>query len=154
MDKKRFLDIIRQIESSGGKNTKHKKMESGIHKDQAAMGEYGIMPNTANEFIKRRELKGQFGPDEALMRQMNPDQLKDFLANQDRIEQNLAEDIADRVLKRSKGDEEKAAYMWNQGHNKLASKINEDMLDSADYIKKFRGLRDLISNNRKIASKG
>lgn len=153
MDRKTFLDIIRQIESSGGKNTEHKKMEGGIHEGQSAMGEYGIMPNTAKEFIKRRELKGQFGPDEALMSQMNPEQLKEFLANQDRIEQNLAEDIADRVLTRSKGDEEKAAYMWNQGHNKLASKINEDMLDSTDYIKKFRGLRGLIGKTRGIASK-
>lgn len=151
MDKETFLNLIRQLESSGGKNTEHKKMESGIHEGDAAIGEYGIMPNTANEFIKRRELKGQFGPDEALMQQMNPKQLKEFLANQDRIEQNLADDIATRVLKRSKGDEEKAAYMWNQGHNKLASSIDEEDLDTADYIKKFRNLKKSF-NKRNIAS--
>lgn len=150
MDKKHFLNIIKQIESSGGKDLDHTTIKSGIHEGDAAMGEYGIMPKTAQEFIKRRELKGQIGPDEALMQQMNPEQLKEFLANQDRIEQNLADDIATRVLKRSKGDEEKAAYMWNQGHNKLASSIDEDDLDDADYIKKFRSLKNTIKK-RSIA---
>lgn len=153
MDKKQFLDIIRQIESSGGCDLKHETLQSGIHKGDAAIGEYGIMPKTAQEFIKRRELKDQFGPDEALMRQMNPEQLKEFLADQDRVEQNLADDIATRVLKRSKGDVEKAAYMWNQGHNKLASSIDEEDLDNADYISKFRRLRNSLGKNRSIASK-
>lgn len=152
MDKKQFLDIIRQIESSGGRDLKHETLQSGVHKGDAAMGEYGIMPKTAQEFIRRRELKDQFGPDEALMQQMNPEQLKEFLADQDRVEQNLADDIATRVLKRSKGDEEKAAYMWNQGHNKLASSIDEDDLDKADYIKKFRNLKNSLGKNRIIAS--
>lgn len=151
--RKRFLNIIKQIESSGGKDLNHKILESGMHKGDAAMGEYGIMPKTAEEFIKRREMKDQFGPDEALMRQMDSGQLKEFLADQDRIEQNLADDIATRVLKRSKGDEEKAAYMWNQGHNKLASSIDEEDLDNADYIKKFRKLKDNLGKNRSIASK-
>lgn len=153
MDKKQFLDIIRQIESSGGRDLKHETLQSGIHKGDAAIGEYGIMPKTAQEFIRRRELKDQFGPDEALMRQMNPEQLKEFLADQDRVEQNLADDIATRVLKRSKGDVEKAAYMWNQGHNKLASSIDEEDLDNADYISKFRRLRNSLGKNRSIASK-
>jgi hypothetical protein len=153
MDKKQFLDLIRQIESSGGKDLDHTTIKSGIHKGDAAIGGYGIMPNTAQEFIKRRELKGQIGPDEALVQQMNPTQLKEFLSNQRRIEENLAEDIADRVLTRSNGDEEKAAYMWNQGHNKLASEINKDMLDSSGYIKKFRGVRDLVDKNKKSTSK-
>ena len=153
MDKKEFLDIIRQIESSGGRDLKHDTLQSGIHKGDAAMGEYGIMPKTAQEFIKRRELKDQFGPDEALMRQMNPEQLKEFLADQNRVEQNLADDIATRVLKRSNGDAEKAAYMWNQGHNKLASSIDEEDLNNADYISKFRKLRNSLGKNRSIASK-
>lgn len=150
--RKRFLNIIKQIESSGGKDLNHKILESGMHKGDAAMGEYGIMPKTAEEFIKRREMKDQFGPDEALMRQMDSGQLKEFLADQDRIEQNLADDIATRVLKRSKGNEEKAAYMWNQGHNKLASNIDDEDLDNADYIKKFRKLKDRLGKNRVIAS--
>ncbi len=152
MDKKEFLDIIRQIESSGGKNLKHKKIKYGIHEGDSAIGEYGIMPNTTKEFIRRRELKGKYGPDEAIMSKMTPEELTEFLKDQDRVEQNLAEDIADRVLSRSKGDIEKAAYMWNQGHNKLASSIDEQDLDSSDYIKKFRGLKNSLNKKRTIAS--
>ena len=152
MDKKQFLDLIRQIESSGGKNLDHDTLNYGMHKGDAAIGEYGIMPKTANEFIRRRELRGQYGPDEALMSKMSPEELTEFLKDQDRVEQNLAEDIADRVLTRSKGDVEKAAYMWNQGHNKLASSVDTQDLDSSDYIKKFRSLRNSLNKKRAIAS--
>lgn len=148
MDKEKFLELIRQIESSGGKNVDHRTMASGLHKGQAAMGEYGIMPKTAQEFITRRKMRGQFGPDEALMSQMSPSELKDFLANQDRVEQGLAGDIADRVLKRSGGDEEKAAYMWNMGHNKKASSIDEDKLAESDYVRKFRKLKKMLSGKK------
>lgn len=151
MDKETFLNLIRQLESSGGKNLKHKKLKSGMHKDQAAIGEYAIMPNTANEFIKRRELKGQFGPDEALMRQMTPEELQEFLKDQDRVEQGFGSDIADRVLQKSKGNIDKAAYMWNEGHNLKAADISEEDLDSHDYVRKFRNLRKSL-NKRNIAS--
>jgi hypothetical protein len=144
MDKQKFLELIRQIESSGGKNVNHRVMASGTHKGQAAMGEYGIMPKTAEEFIGRRKRRGQFGPDEALMEQMSPKELKEFLAGQDRIEQNLAGDIAEHALRRSKGDDEKAAYMWNMGHNKDASDIDSKKLDKSDYVNKFRRLKELV----------
>ena len=152
MDRNKFLNIIRQIESSGGKNLNHDTINYGIHKGDAAIGEYGIMPKTANEFIRRRELRGQYGPDEALMAKMSPEELREFLKDQDRAEQNLAEDIADRVIARSNGDMEKAAYMWNQGHNKLASSIDDKNLDSSDYVKKFRNIRDYLDKKRVIAS--
>lgn len=145
MDKEKFLELIRQIESSGGKNVDHRTMASGLHKGQAAMGEYGIMPKTAQEFVNRRKMRGQFGPDEAIMAQMSPAELKEFLANQDRVEQGLAGDIADHVLRRSKGNEEKAAYMWNMGHNKKASSIEEGALNSSQYVDKFRKLKKTMT---------
>lgn len=112
------------------------------------MGEYGIMPKTAQEFVNRRKMRGQFGPDEAIMAQMSPTELKEFLADQDRVEQNLAGDIADHVLRRSKGDEEKAAYMWNMGHNKRASSIDEEALDRSSYVDKFRKLKNILSGKK------
>lgn len=147
MDKQKFLELIRQIESSGGKNVAHRTLASGLHKNQAAMGEYGIMPKTAEEFIGRRKRRGQFGPDEAIMAQMSPKELKSFLAEQDRVEQNLAGDIAEHVLRRSRGDDDKAAYMWNMGHNKVASDIKKQSLDKSDYVNKFRKLKQMIAGN-------
>lgn len=149
-----FLRKIKHIESSDGKNVNHSEVSSGIHKGQAAMGEYGIMPKTAEEFVNRRKQRGQFGPDEALMAQMNPKELKDFLAQQDRVEQNLAGDIAEHVLRRSDGDEEKAAYMWNMGHNKKVSSITDEKLANHSYIKKFRRLKDLLSGKKTAIADG
>jgi len=148
MDKEKFLELIRQIESSGGKNVDHRTMASGLHKGQAAMGEYGIMPKTAEEFVNRRKMRGQFGPDEAIMAQLNPKELKEFLAEQDRVEQNLAGDIAEHVLRRSGGDEDKAAYMWNMGHNKKASSIDDDSLEASNYVDKFRKLKKMLSGKK------
>jgi len=148
MDKEKFLELIRQIESSGGKNVDHRTMASGLHKGQAAMGEYGIMPKTAEEFVNRRKMRGQFGPDEAIMAQLNPKELKEFLAQQDRVEQNLAGDIAEHVLRRSGGDEDKAAYMWNMGHNKKVSSIDDDSLEASNYVDKFRKLKNMLSGKK------
>jgi hypothetical protein len=143
-----FLRKIMQLESSGGKNTDHRRMTAGLHEGDAAMGSFGIMPKTADEFINRRKMKGEFGPDEAIMKQMKPEELKQFLADNERVETNLARDIGEHVLNRSKGDEDKAAYMWNMGHNKKASSIDEKKPAEHAYIKKFRRLKDLLSNKK------
>lgn len=148
MDKGKFLNLIRQLESSGGTNLEHKRMLAGPHKGDTAIGEYGMMPKTIDEFVNRRKNRKQFGPDEAIMKQLNPEELKDFINENDRIEQGLAGDIAERVLTRSKGDDDKAALMWNAGHNKEVSSISDEKLNKSDYVKKFRlaQLRSLLAN--------
>lgn len=143
-----FLRKISQLESSGGKDTEHRRMTAGIHEGDAAMGQFGIMPKTADEFVNRRKMRGQFGPDEAIMKQMSPEQLKEFLAGNERVEENLAKDIGEHVLKKAKGDEEKAAYMWNMGHNKKASSIDGEMLAEHPYVRKFRRLKNLLSGKK------
>lgn len=148
MDKEKFLELIRQIESSGGTDVQHPRMPSGIHKGESAMGQYGIMPKTAEEFVNRRRLHGEFGPDEAIMKQMSPEELKQFLADNQRVETNLAKDVSEHVLKRSKGDEEKAAYMWNMGHNKKASSIDEESLAEHPYVRKFKRLKALLDSKK------
>lgn len=147
-----FLRKISQIESSGGKNKKHRRMTSGIHEGDAAMGEFGIMPKTSDEFIGRRKRRGEYGPDDALMQQMSPEERQQFLADNPRVETNLARDIAEHVLSRSGGDEEKAAYMWNMGHNKKASSIDDEMLAESPYVKKFRKLRQLLDNKKTMVA--
>jgi hypothetical protein len=144
MDKDEFLKLIRKFESSDGTNkteeglVPHRTIAAGPHKGDNAMGEYGIMPNTASEFITRRKMRGQFGPDEAIMSQMKPKALERFLADNKRVETNLAGDIADRVLGRSKGDDEKAFYMWEWGHNRDPRTITPSQLDNSNHVKKFR----------------
>lgn len=147
-----FLRKIAQLESSGGKDTEHRRMTAGIHEGDAAMGQFGIMPKTADEFVNRRKMRGQFGPDEAIMKQMSPEELKQFLADNERVETNLAKDIGEHVLRRSGGDEEKAAYMWNMGHNKKASSIDDAALAESPYVKKFKRLKDLLSGRKTMVA--
>jgi hypothetical protein len=149
-----FLRKITQLESSGGIDTDHRRVTTGLHKGDTAMGSFGIMPKTADEFVNRRKMKGEFGPDEAIMKQMSPEQLKEFLAGNERVEANLARDIGEHVLKRSKGDEDKAAYMWNMGHNKKASSIDGEDLAESDYVRKFRRLKNLLSGKKTAIADG
>jgi hypothetical protein len=139
-----FLEKISFLESSGGKNVAHKRMLAGPHAGEAAMGQYGIMPNTAEEFITRRKRRGQFGPDENIMSQMSPEQLTEFLAQQKRIEQNLAQDIGEHLLRRTGGDEEKAAYMWQMGHNLDPKKITPETLERSERVQRFRRTKEMI----------
>lgn len=149
MDKKRFLDVIKQIESSGGKDIDHPMIKSGPQKGQAAIGEYGLLPSTIREFVNRRKLAGSFGPDENILSKMSDEELNNLLNTQDRIEQNLADDVAKHVLKKAKGDVVKAAYMWNQGHNLPVERVTDKILEDSDYADKFKLYSNELADKNK-----
>lgn len=136
-----FLDVIRQIESSGGKDTDHQVMESGIHAGQAAIGQYGLMPQTIQEIAKR------FG--NAKLAAMSPKEIPNTLKSSPELENDLAEKLAKRVLAKQ-GDPEKAAYSWNMGHNLSPDEIDKREYQKHPYVEKFRRLRDMM-RVRKIA---
>lgn len=123
----KFLKKMSQIESSGGVDTDHKRMSNGIHKDTAAVGEYGIMPNTAIEMGNRYnmpELKG-----------LSPEEAEAALASNPELAQRVAATMASGLL--NKTDEETANYMWEHGHNKIPQK---EKVESSPRTKKFRVL--------------
>lgn len=113
----RFLQYISQLESSGGKNTNHPTMHTGIHAGDTAEGQYGLMPNTKDELMKRYPAE------------LTDDSSNDAYANK----------LAERVLNRSKGDETTAAGLWNQGHN-APEEAFPDIRDSA-YAQKYEQMR-------------
>lgn len=116
----RFLHYISQLESSGGKNTDHPVMKSGIHAGDQAIGEYGLMPKTKEELGKRYPAAlSEESPDEAYARK-----------------------LAEKVLDRSKGDETLAAGLWNQGHNSKVEKFPE--VRDSDYAQKYDSMRSQI----------
>lgn len=142
---KQFLENIKMIESSGGMDTSHKEMESGIHKGQSAFGSYGLMPNTIQEIINRKKLsEGKLDEDYKKLYKEDPDFIKAVLHARPDLEERLATDLANRVLQRAGGDEEKAAYKWNMGHNLPVERITPEKLDQSEYIKKFRSLRQKL----------
>lgn len=134
---KSFLDKIAMIESSGGKNVNHKTMEGGIHKGTAAIGRYGLMPNTIKEIVKRERLSGNEDPELEMLEMLEPDELTEYVNTNPEIEDRLAKSLAQRVLGRFPS-EEQAAYAWNMGHNLTPEKLQERGYESHPYVQKYQ----------------
>jgi len=131
-----FLKKISMIESSGGKNTNHKTMESGIHKGQAAAGRFGLMPNTIKEIINRERLAGTIDSELETLDLMEHDDMKAYVESDPELEMRLAKTLAERVLSKT-DNEEQAAYAWNMGHNLSSDKIIKRDYLTHPYVKKF-----------------
>lgn len=134
----KFLDIISMLESSGGKNFNHRQMESGIHKGMSAAGSYGIMPNTALEIVNRAKRQGQDSPKMRQLAKLPKDKIKGFIEQNPDLERELAGHLAQRVLSKSKGDMEKAAYRWFMGHNLGDEALEERNFQDTEYVKRFK----------------
>lgn len=139
MTKEEFLDLIRQIESSGRYDASHGKILSGLHKDDRAIGAYGLMPNTIDELIKRRLKKQEVGPDEGILSKIEGKEEREFLESNPRIQDKLASQLAEHVF-RDTEDPEIAAYRWNMGHNKPINEISKDDLQKSIQVQKLREL--------------
>jgi len=114
-----FLDAIKQIESSGGKNTEHPIIQGGIHAGQQAIGSYGLMPNTVQELANRAHTRAPASIDA-------PD-----------IQQKYADQLADHVLNRFQ-DPSMAAYAWNQGHNLTPEQVKARNYEQHPYVQRFQ----------------
>ncbi len=136
---KAFLDKIAALESSSGKDTQHRTMESGIHEGDTAIGTYGLMPNTIDEVLRRN--KNAFPEMKALLK-MSGEEKKDYLESNPEMEYKLAEKLAEHVLSKQGGDEEKAAYSWLYGHNLSPKKIEARNYANDPYVKKLKNLRE------------
>ena len=123
-----FLNRIAQLESSGGENTDHPEVKSGLQKGSTAIGTYGLMPNTIREILNRKRLANQLQPADQELMKMNDDQIREKVSSDPDLEKALAQQLATHVLQRQKGDEDRAAYSWNMGHNLSPQRITDDKL--------------------------
>ena len=144
----KFLEKIEQIESSGGQNTNHPVITApNAQQGTSAIGRYGLMPNTVKELVNRRRVRGTASPDMIDLAQSPPDVIKAKLEASPELEDQFANDLANHVIQRQGGDEDKAAYSWLQGHNLTPDEITPDQLDSSDYVNKFRRLGPMLNKN-------
>lgn len=140
-----FLKKIKQLESSGGKDTDHKLMTHGIQKGTRAIGDYGIMPNTALETLNRMRMSGTLPEQYRGLVGADPETMSQSLESDPELYNSVADFNAKRALDRTGGDEEKAAYMWNQGLNLDPTTITPEQLEKANYIQKFRKLQQKLN---------
>lgn len=52
-DKERGLNAIAQVESSGGLNTQHKEVKSGLNRGDTAVGRFAMMPKTIKDLVNK-----------------------------------------------------------------------------------------------------
>lgn len=134
----RFLWNIKQIESSGGKNTEHKPIASGRFKGKRAIGRWGLLKPTVHELISRMRMAGTLTPEYQALEPMSRDQLDEHFKHNPQIELGLARQLATHVLKRQHGNMHRAAYSWLHGHNIMPNDIANEKLMNSDYVNKFR----------------
>jgi hypothetical protein len=127
-----FLNHIAQIESNGGKNINHKVITSGLQKGDSAIGTYGLMPKTIDEIADRSG-----DPELKKLKDMTAEEKHDYILKNPLVEKQLATTLAQHVLDRQKGNEEKAAFAWNQGHNLTPEQIDKRNYQTSDYVQKF-----------------
>jgi hypothetical protein len=108
-----FLNTISMNETSGGKNLKHSMVNHGIQKGSTAYGKYGLMPNTIREMANRMGKKSPLN----FYNRLDDEKIASYLKKNPDHEKDFARFLAERQLDKYKGDEFKAAYSWNQGHN-------------------------------------
>ena len=147
---KNFLRTISQIESSGGKDTTHPEMESGIQAGTSAIGRYGLMPNTVKEIINNRRQNGAMTQPLQDLDGMNPHEMKEYIEANPDVEDELANTLAMKVLKNQMGDEDKAAYSWEQGDNLKPEDISTEKLNNTNsiggkYVEKFRRIKQQMN---------
>lgn len=128
-ERQKILNAIKQVESSGGIDTDHKEMTSGIHAGESAIGSYGLMPNTIRELANRYNLQDYKNqPDQTIQQAILPGSEE---------EQRMAATLLAHIMSKPGTTTEKAAYKWNMGHNIPPQNINNQELKNSPYVKKF-----------------
>lgn len=116
MDRKTLLKkVLMDLESSGGSNTDHKTVTTGIHKGHTAQGAYGLMLNTAKEIVKRKKEQDEL--DKQLLTINDDAGYSKFLSDNPHKYDEYVNTLIDRVYHRSEKDIPTAATMWHWGHN-------------------------------------
>lgn len=116
-DEQALLDSIAEVESSGGKNEAHPVIQSpnSMHQGQAAVGKYGMMPNTLDLIRKRVDRDGDHSPNTAMLAGMDEAGLQEAIKNNP----DLEEEFATRLLRSMKPEAtpEQKNFMWQFGNN-------------------------------------
>lgn len=134
----RFLDVIGQMESSGGQNFQHRPIVGGIQSGTSAMGTYGLMPNTVQEMAHRAP-----SSDITALSQLPPDQMKQNIETNPALENQVAQQLAQHVLNRE-GNEDKAAYAWHMGHNLGPQQIEQRGYLDNPYVREFQRIKNSL----------
>jgi hypothetical protein len=144
-----FLNTTAMIESSGGKNLKHPKIKSGIHRGDSAIGQWALMPKTVQEIAGRMSST----PEIAAYAKMDKKKIANSLAKNPHHEKAMVSFLANKLYDKFGGDENKMAYAWNQGHNINPESFDTNRKDylNHDYVQKYNKYKTQDAPARSIA---
>lgn len=139
-EEKQFLDKMSSIESSKGQDIDHATIRSpdSIQAGDAAIGRYGIMPNTAKELYTRAKLQNQVTPELEPINQLEGTDLKDYINTNPNVEDELATRLYRHIKSKPNVDDDTADYMWQYGHNKVPDRAK---VEASPRTEKFRKLK-------------
>ena len=109
--RRNFKRINRIMESSGTGNIDHRTMDKGMHEGTSAMGEYGLMPVTAQDLVKNSS-----DPLDQIIKNADPSQVEEILKGNPQAYDRLVDKQMDKIVKKTE-DPLEAAVLWNSGPN-------------------------------------
>jgi len=142
-EKNRILNSISQVESSGGKDTKHARLPSGgIHQGERAYGKYGLTPLLVKETIKMHpDLNKKYG----YLTKWKGKLFSEGLDQAKGLEDEIASRHYDRLAEHFGHDVHKIGYGWLNGISGThkAIKTGKDMKNHW-HVKKIRKAYDKL----------
>lgn len=140
---KKFLSLIGQLESSGGKNVAHRTIASGMHSGDNAFGTYGLMPNTTKMVANKLNRLNKLDEDTQPLYNLPKDEINQYMDAHPNAEEKAANFLARNILARMHGDELKSAYAWNQGSELKPEQITPEMMQNSQYVQRYKALQEL-----------
>lgn len=121
--KQDILQSIRQVESSGGRDTAHAKLpESGIHRGERAYGSYGLTPLLIRETVsKHPDLQKEHG----VLTRLHGQKVHDYMRKNPELEHELASRHYDRLAEHFGHDPAKIGHAWLNGITGTKRAINK-----------------------------
>lgn len=142
-----FLKLISQLESSGGKQLNHPVASKGISTGEHAVGQYGLMPQTAYEVLHpSNPSKVQIDPSLWQYNDLDKNQLAKEISKNPELEHSIAEQYGQRILNRAQSPAA-ASQMWLQG---ASQPISNDELQNSARVQKFQRLRNALQDPSRI----
>lgn len=146
------LKYIEMIESSGGKNTKHKLVTSGLNAGTKAIGKYGLMPLQVLETIRKEPKLAEKYPDFVNYHHVR-DQNK--IAQKFKEDPNFENEIANthwqKLHSKFDGNESKMAHAWLNGIQGTID-ASLDQISNHDYVKKYKKYKKMMQLEIKPAA--
>lgn len=121
---KALKTLIDAMESSGGQDTDHKMITSGIHRNTAAVGSSGIMPETARLIAKRNIRDNKATELDRVIADSPVNGIPQILQDNPDKYQEYRDALIEQVNASSKGDPVDAYTRWLHGQAISNARIN------------------------------